>query len=62
MKLITPENDLPGISPERFEPPQEAEARRVWELMQEGIIREIFCRADVKNAVLVLECRTPTEA
>lgn len=39
-----------------------AEAWRVWSLYQEGIIREIFFRADRPEAVILLECRDLLEA
>jgi muconolactone delta-isomerase len=38
------------------------EARRVWELEQEGSIREIYFRADRSEAVLMLECPDIAEA
>jgi muconolactone delta-isomerase len=34
-----------------------AEARRVWDLHQDGIIRHIYFRADQTTAVLLLECK-----
>ncbi len=39
-----------------------AEAKRVWELQQAGVIREIYFRADRSDAVLVLECRDEADA
>ena len=38
------------------------EARRVWELQQAGMLREIYFRADRPEAVLVLECDSTAEA
>jgi hypothetical protein len=40
----------------------EAEAIRVWELYKEGVIREIYFRADRTSAVLILECENLEEA
>jgi len=39
-----------------------AEAAAVWELMQSGIIREIYFRQDYPSAVIMLECRDGSEA
>jgi len=39
-----------------------AESRRVWELLQSGIIREIYFRQDRASAVIILECRDGAEA
>jgi hypothetical protein len=39
-----------------------AEARKVWELLQSGVIRELYFRQDRQAAVLLLECRDVTEA
>jgi hypothetical protein len=38
------------------------EARRVWELYQSGVIRQIHFRKDRKSAVLELECTDEKEA
>lgn len=40
----------------------EEEARRVWELYQRGVVREMSFRADRRAAVLVLECDGGVEA
>ena len=39
-----------------------AEARRLWELQQQGIVREVCFRADRHEAVLMLECADDAEA
>jgi muconolactone delta-isomerase len=39
-----------------------AEAQRVWDLLQAGIVRDLFFRADQSSAVLVLECADASEA
>ena len=51
MKILALEVEVEGGSPERFEPHLRAEARRVWELYQSGVIREIYFRADRSEAV-----------
>ena len=62
MKILALERDLPGVSAERFLPHLKAEAARVWELYQAGVLREIYFRQDRTNAVVVLECAGEEEA
>jgi hypothetical protein len=63
MKILALEHELPGVTPDQFTPElKRAEAARVWELYQAGIIREVYFRADRSEAVLVLECATADEA
>lgn len=38
------------------------EAQRVWQLHQEGVLRELYFRDDRHSAVLMLEAPTPAEA
>jgi muconolactone delta-isomerase len=57
MKFLALEISLPNLAPDLFTPElQRAEARRAWELYQQGIIRELYFRADRAEAVLTLEC------
>jgi hypothetical protein len=56
MKILALEQDIPGITNEKFRPHLKAEAARVWELYQTGVLREIYFRQDRHSAVLVLEC------
>ena len=56
MKIIALEKHVEGVTPEDFTPYLKAEAARVWELYQEGVIRELYFRADRTDAVIVLEC------
>jgi muconolactone delta-isomerase len=56
MKILALENELPGATAEKFRPLLKDEARHVWELQQNGMLREIYFRADRHTAVLVLEC------
>lgn len=56
MKFFALEVECPGTLPEHFEPHLKAEALAVWELQQQGFIREIYFRGDRHTAVLVLEC------
>ncbi len=62
MKILALGKDVPGTTDEQFAPYLEAEARRAWELHQEGAIREIYFRTDEDSAVLVLECADVDEA
>jgi hypothetical protein len=62
MKILALERDVNGVDPKELVPHLPAEARRVWELYQEGIIREMYFREDRTEAVLVLECRDREEA
>ena len=56
MKILALEHELPGGTTEKFQQHSRAEALRVWELHQQGVIRELYFRADRNEAVLVLEC------
>ncbi len=62
MKILAIENELPGVSEDGFKPHLKAEAARVWELYQAGVIRELYFRQDRGSAVLVLECADVEEA
>ncbi len=62
MKLLAIEIETPGSEDEDFRPYMKAEARRVWELHQSGMIRELYFRQDCRTAVLVLETAGPEEA
>ena len=62
MKILAIEREFAGKTEEDFQPHLEAEAIRVWELYKEGVIREIYFRADRTNAVLILECENLEEA
>jgi len=55
MKILALEKNL-GPRDARFEPYLKAEALRAWELVQEGVIREMYFRTDITEAVLILEC------
>jgi muconolactone delta-isomerase len=63
LKLIALEADAPGADEGAITPALlHAEALRAWELVQAGVIRELYFRADRHAAVLVLECASPQEA
>lgn len=62
MKILAMEIETGSAKPEQFAPHLKAEAKRVWELTQTGIIREIYFRSDRSEAVLILECANADEA
>lgn len=63
MRILAIERPIPSASPAQFTPElAKAEARRVWELHQQGAIRELFFRADEPAALLMLESADIAEA
>ena len=63
MKLLALEHERPGHSAADFQPHLRGEARRVWDLYQQGVVREIyFSPGSSARAVLVLECADETAA
>ena len=62
MKILAMEVEEKGVSPKQYAPYLKAEARRVWDLYQYGVIRELYFRADRSEAVLLLECADTNEA
>jgi hypothetical protein len=55
MKILVIEKPLSHASADAFEPSLREEAARVWSLCKEGVIREIYFRADRREAVLLME-------
>lgn len=62
MKFLAIEKDVTGVSEAEYLPHLKSEARRVWELYLEGVIREIYLRGDRQDAVIVMECDTEDAA
>ena len=62
MKFIALEIENANANAAEFEPHLRNEAQHVWELQQQGIIREAYFRADQHTAVLVLECESLSDA
>jgi hypothetical protein len=62
MKILALEQESPGVNAGQFHPHLKAEAQRVWELYQAGVLRELYFRQDQSCAVLVLECASLDEA
>jgi muconolactone delta-isomerase len=62
MKILALEKEVPGVAVTAFQPHLQAEAARVWELQQAGVLREIYFRQDRPDTVLILECADVAEA
>ena len=62
MKFLALEQESPAPATPLPRELLEAEAARVWELTQAGLLREIYFRADWPGAVLILECASAEEA
>ena len=62
MKFLALEHEQPDATADKFQRYAKEEARRVWELYQVGVIRELYFRGDRNEAVLVLECASVSEA
>ena len=62
MKILAIEKESENTKPQDFKPFLKAEAKRVWELYQQNIIREMYFRQDISRAVLILECENVEEA
>lgn len=56
MKILAIEHERPQAERAAFRDYGRAEARRVWDLHQQGLLRELYFRGDREEAVLVLEC------
>jgi hypothetical protein len=62
MKILALEHELPDVTAGGFQEHAKDEAQKVWQLVQAGVIRETYFRADRSEAVLVLECQTVEDA
>ena len=62
MRIIAIEREHPGVTIEKFQPHLPAEAKRIYELYQQDLIRECYFRADGPEAVLVMECESVDNA
>jgi muconolactone delta-isomerase len=62
MKILAIENEHEGKSSDDFKPYLKDEARAVWELYKQDILRELYFRKDKSSAVLMLECKSVEEA
>jgi muconolactone delta-isomerase len=62
MKILAMEKEIPGARAGQFESYRKEEARRVWALYKQGIVREMHFRQDRHEAILLFECADPGEA
>jgi NCAIR mutase (PurE)-related protein len=63
MQILAIERSVKGADDKRFTAElAAAEAQRVWDLHQAGIVREIYFRADQTSAVVILECAGASDA
>ena len=63
MRVLALEVEMAGVRDEQFTPELlRAEAARAWQLYREGVVRELYFRADRDLAVLVLEAAGVEEA
>jgi len=62
MKFIALEIESPNVTATDFEPHLRNEAHHVWDLQQQGIVRESYFRSDQHTAVLILECDNLAQA
>jgi hypothetical protein len=58
MKILALERDKPGATDADFAPHLKAEAARVWELYQLGVVRESYFHRDEQTAVLMVEAES----
>ncbi|NWG28951.1 MAG: hypothetical protein HXY48_10515 [Ignavibacteriaceae bacterium] len=62
MKIIALEKENSTVSTLAFRKFAKAEAKALWQLYLEGIVREFYFRKEKKLAVLVLEVKTKQAA
>jgi hypothetical protein len=62
LRILAMEVEKPGASADGFQPLLAEEARKVWELYQDEVIRGMYFRADRTLSVLMLECKDTKEA
>ena len=63
MRILALERDVPGAADDAYTAELlRAEALRAWQLYQDGIVRELYFRADRTEAVILLECDGVDEA
>jgi hypothetical protein len=62
MKYLAIENELNNGNKQDIESLLESEARRVYELYLQGIIRECYFSKEGHNAIIIMECMDENEA
>ncbi len=63
MRILAIEREVPSTGDNAYTTELlRAEALRAWQLYQEGVVRELYFRADRIEAVILLECASVHEA
>ena len=62
MKIIALEKELSNVRTIDFRKNAKAEAKALWKLYLNGIVREFYFRKEKKLAVLILEVKNKAEA
>jgi hypothetical protein len=62
LKILAIEQELPGVTGEQYLPHLKSEAAKVWELLQAGVLREIYFDQNKRSAVMMLECTDAEQA
>jgi hypothetical protein len=62
MKIIALEKEISTAKPIEFRRRAKAEAKALWNLYLNGIVREFYFRKEKKLAVLILEVKSKAEA
>ena len=62
MKILAIERVVDRVTENELQPFFKIEAQKVWELMQAGIIREIYFTKQDHCAVIIFECADEIEA
>ncbi len=62
MRILAVEVEIRGASTDGFARYAREEAARLWDLVQEGVVRETWFRSDREAAVLMLECQDLADA
>jgi hypothetical protein len=62
MKFLAVEKELNKDDKRNIQPLLENEARRIYELYLQGIIRECYFTKEGHNAIIILECMDENEA
>ena len=62
MKIIAIEKMLKDVDAEKDRQVLRNEALAVWQLQQEGSIRELYFHADQRKAILIMEANSAQEA
>ena len=62
MKILAIEKEVPNVKENDYKPFLKPEALKVWNLYQEGIIRELYFTSSDNSAVLVMECKDADQA